>query len=29
MFKPKSKHLGSVIPVSGNGDDTNDKNINQ
>ena len=25
IFKPKSKYLGSVIPVSGNGNDTNDK----
>lgn len=25
MFKPKSKYLGSAIPVSGNGDNTNDK----
>lgn len=25
IFKPKSKYLGEVIPVSGNGDTTNDK----
>lgn len=25
IFKPKSKYLGSAIPVSGNGNDTNDK----
>lgn len=27
IFKPKSKYLGSAIPVSGNGDNTNDKKI--
>lgn len=27
IFKPKSKYLGEAIPVSGNGDITNDKNI--
>lgn len=27
IFKPKSKYLGDTIPVSGNGNDTNDKNI--
>ena len=25
IFKPKSKYLGSAIPVNGNGDETNDK----
>lgn len=28
IFKPKPKYLGEVIPVSGNGNITNDKDIN-
>lgn len=27
IFKPKSKYLGEAIPANGNGNDTNDKNI--
>lgn len=27
IFKPKSQYLGDVIPVSGNGNETNDKNV--
>jgi len=29
IFKPKSKYLGETIPVSGNGDITNDKKYNK
>jgi len=28
IFKPKPKYLGEIIPVSGDGNLTNDKDIN-